>query len=851
MISKPALKWSDHLLPRLILPALVVSLGITGVVAGAKYFGWLQTLELDIFDRLIRLQGEWSDRPDPGDDERFLIVEINDEDLQQFRQIPLADDVVATALQNLQRHNPRVIGLDIYRNIPNPPGTERLATELVKPNVVNIYNPQYGLPIAADGSLVPNQGFNLVIIDPDNTQRRNLLALRNEGFELYAFSLMVSQMYLGVADYPVQLNEHSLMLGEHKIPTINQHSGGYLLPDSEVRGWQTLLEFSDQQQIAPSVTISEVVAGKVEPEMVRDKIILIGSTARSQKDNFITPYSRGRTDSHLTPGVFLHAQAIQRLLDTAAGQKRYFKYWTEGQELVWIFIWAMAGGASTWVFYRTKLFVGVSSGNLLLLLGCGYGAFLGNIWIPMAAPAIAFIGSWSSVLAYRLFYEEKYDVLTGLPNRGSFLRRIAFGATLFENQSMTGAIAVLSVDIDRFKSINESYGHYHGDTILKQVVQRLHSQLPADCQLARMGANEFGILVPNLDQDVDVVEIVEKIKGKLKEPFHLGEQKLYLTCSTGVALYPRETIVTAEDLWLQAHTAMNRAKTSRRGTYEIFAAGMQAQSLNRLTIESDLRQAIERQEFQLLYQPIFALDSGLLQGFEALVRWNSPTRGLVSPNRFISIAEETDLILPIGEWVLEEGCRQLKQWQRNLNLHEDFTISINLSSRQFSQNNLKATIERILTNTRLDARSLKLEVTESMVMEDIDETIRTLNDLKTLDIQLSIDDFGTGYSSLSYLNDFPVDTLKIDRSFVNRMGNDAASYAIPSAVIALGHNLGMDIVAEGIENISQFHILKQLNCQYGQGFFFAKPLKQEAAVKFIRKWHNHPFDPDLFVTTSS
>ncbi|OKH13412.1 EAL domain-containing protein [[Limnothrix rosea] IAM M-220] len=849
MISKPSLKWSDHLLPRLILPALVASLGITGIVVGAKYLGWLQTIELSVFDRMVRFQGTADKTPHEPDD-RFLIVEINDKDLQHFQQIPLTDDIVATALGNLQQHDPKVIGLDIYRNIPNPPGTERLTAELGKDNVIAIYNPQHGLPLQASGNMVNNQGFNLIVIDPDNVQRRNLLALRSERRELYSFGLLVTQTYLGEANHPISLHENGLKLGQHYFPAINKYSGGYHLPDSEVRGWQTLLQFSAQQQIAQSITISDLVYGNFDPELVRDKIVLIGSTAKTQKDTFVTPYSVSKTDGHLTPGVFLHAQAIQKMLDTVNGDDQFFAYWTEGQELVWIFFWASCGAASTWLFYRTRLFVGISVGSVLLLVGCGYLMFLGNVWIPIAAPAIALFASWSSVLAYRLFYEEKYDVLTGLLNRGSFLNRVTLTDFNPEHSNATGAIALLSVDIDRFKSINESYGHYHGDAILKQVVARIRTQLPQDCQLARMGANEFGIFVDNLATNTKVIELVDKIEQKLKEPFRIDEQKLYLTCSTGVALHSKEENIAAEDLWLQAHTAMNRAKKSRRGNYEIFAAGMQAQSLNRLTIESDLRQAIENEEFQLVYQPIFTLDSGLLKGFEALVRWHSPTRGLVSPNRFISIAEETDLILPIGQWVLAEGCRQFKQWQKDLDLNKNLTISINLSSRQFSQSNLKASVEETLQHAGLHASSLKLEVTESMVMDDIQDTIKTLNDLKTLDVKLSIDDFGTGYSSLSYLNDFPVDTLKIDRSFVSKITTADNSLAIPRAVIALGHNLGMDIVAEGIENISQFQILKTLGCEYGQGFFFSKPLSKEDATLFIQKWNNHPFDPDLFATTT-
>ncbi|NJN73410.1 MAG: EAL domain-containing protein [Limnothrix sp. RL_2_0] len=835
MISKPFFKWSDHLLPRLILPALIASLGITGAIAIARNLGWLQNLELTIFDRMVRLQ------PDSELDDRFLVVEIRDADLQAFRQIPLTDEIIATALATIQKHNPRVIGLDIYRDIPNPPGTELLKAQLNRENVILIENLSPDTTVPRPPEVAARSGFNVFVIDPDNVQRRNMLAVQTDKIYL-SFGLLVAQTYLGADQYPVDLDGQGLTFGPHYFPAINTNSGGYQLPESEAKGWQTLLTFASEANISPSINISDLLVGNFEPDDIADRIVLLGSTAASQKDSFLTPYSASRTDGHMTPGVFLHAQAIQQILKTVDSGNHFFAFWTEGQEIVWIFAWACFGGASTWLFYRTRLFIAVSAiGSLGLVLG-GYGLFLMNVWVPVAAAAIALVASWSSVLAYRLFYEEKYDVLTGLPNARYFLDQLSKINQSLPHGNVERQIAVLSLDINRFKSINESYGHYYGDMVLKQIVKRISDLIEDGIVLARIGANEFGILIKSPKLKQEVIDIIHAIEKSLNEPFCIEHKQHYLTCSTGVAFYQKDELITPEALWLKAHTAMNRAKQSHKNHYKIFAEGMQTQSINRLTIESDLRQAIANQEFELLYQPIFSLKTDIIKGFEALVRWNSPSRGVVSPNDFINIAEETDLIIPISQWVLEEGCRQFKEWQDELGLDASITISINLSSRQFSQNNLKKQVEEILERTGLDPSALKLEITESTVMDDIEEAARMLKELKTINVRLSVDDFGTGYSSLSYLSNFPIDTLKIDRSFVDKIKKDNDSLAIPNALVMLGHSLGMDIIAEGIETPEQLEILKKIGCEFGQGFYFSKPLNKKDATRFIKRWSHNKFD---------
>jgi EAL domain-containing protein (putative c-di-GMP-specific phosphodiesterase class I) len=315
----------------------------------------------------------------------------------------------------------------------------------------------------------------------------------------------------------------------------------------------------------------------------------------------------------------------------------------------------------------------------------------------------------------------------------------------------------------------------------------------------------------------------------------LNQQEISTTVSIGIAISEPEEAIQADDLIRNAHTAMNRAKALGKDRHEIFSAGMRTQVINRLQLESDLRQAIKKQEFVLYYQPILDLKTETIIGFEALVRWQSPERGFVSPGEFIPLAEETGLIIPLGEWILKQACQQMHQWHQQFSREIPLIISVNLSIRQFSQPNLVEMVAQTIRETNLVPNSLKLEITESMVMDNVESAIEILESLKALNLRLSMDDFGTGYSSLSYLHRFPMDTIKVDQSFVRRIKDNGDDSEIARTVVMLGHNLGMDIIAEGIETVNQKQILQSLDCEYGQGYLFSKPVPVELVPDLLRK----------------
>jgi len=430
------------------------------------------------------------------------------------------------------------------------------------------------------------------------------------------------------------------------------------------------------------------------------------------------------------------------------------------------------------------------------------------------------------------------DPLTGLPNRILFMDRL--GRSI-ERARRHGdyVFAVLSLDLDRFKLVNDSLGHLLGDQLLIAIAQRLESCLRsadtvarfgADHTIARLGGDEFTILLEDITHVSDAIRVAERLQKNLSLPFELDGREVFSSASIGIAT--SETgYDQPEDLLRDADTAMYRAKVLGKARCEVFDTEMRDQAVARLELETDLRRAVERQEFELHYQPIVWLETNTMTGFEALIRWRHPERGVVSPADFISVAEETGLILPIGSWVLREACRQLRTWQSNDCASSGLTIHVNLSGKQFMQPDLTGQIAAILGETGLAASSVTLEITESTIIENIESVVAILQQVKALGVRIAIDDFGTGYSSLSYLHRFPIDSLKIDRSFVSAMSTDRSE--IVRAIVGLAHNLRMDVIAEGVETAVHAAQLRELRCEYGQGHFFSEPLDSQGAIRFM------------------
>ncbi len=425
----------------------------------------------------------------------------------------------------------------------------------------------------------------------------------------------------------------------------------------------------------------------------------------------------------------------------------------------------------------------------------------------------------------KLVHDALYDILTGLPNRISLMERLRRTGEL-TNQEQQYLFAVLFIDLDRFKMINDSLGHAVGDLLLCEIAHRLINCLRPEDTIARIGGDEFVILLEDVKNHDNAIAVAERILQELSTPFNLEGREIFTTASIGIT-FSSTTFKHPEDLLRDADLAMYRAKTQGRGRYEIFHPRMHTSAVALLEIETDLRRSLERQELRLHYQPIVSLRTNRLVGFEALIRWQHPQQGLIPPAKFVPIAEETGLIAPIGNWILREACTQMCQWQTQFPEWPALTINVNLSSKQFTPH-LVEQVHQILQETGLEAQYLKLEITESALMGNADSAIITLTQLKQLGIQLAIDDFGTGYSSLSYLHRFPIDTLKVDRSFIKKVDVDGEQLAIVRTIITLAWNLGMEVVAEGVETAKQLAQLRSLRCEYAQGYLFSKPADAEA-----------------------
>jgi diguanylate cyclase (GGDEF)-like protein/PAS domain S-box-containing protein len=428
----------------------------------------------------------------------------------------------------------------------------------------------------------------------------------------------------------------------------------------------------------------------------------------------------------------------------------------------------------------------------------------------------------------KLAYLAQFDSLTGLPNRHLFRDRLM--QAMARSKRSGNAMAVLFIDLDRFKLINDTLGHSAGDRLLKEATQRLQASVRASDTVGRFGGDEFGAIIADLAKPADASVVAQKIIDVLAQPFHLDGHESYVTASVGITLFPTDGDE-AGTLIMNADAAMYRAKEQGRNTYQYFTREMNERAMQRVKMETALRRAIERREFLLHYQPKVKIGSGELCGFEALLRWQQPERGLVPPLEFIPILEDTGLIVPVGEWVIEEVCAQIGRWQAS-----GFRVppvAINLSARQFQQKGLDETVRRVLGKSGVDAALIHFELTESLLMKEPEAAAKTLRGLKELGVMLSVDDFGTGYSSLSYLKRFPIDALKIDRAFIRDVTVDPDDAAITFAIIGLAHSLKLNVIAEGVETRDQLDFLETHGCDEMQGFLFSRPVPAEECARML------------------
>jgi diguanylate cyclase (GGDEF)-like protein len=429
------------------------------------------------------------------------------------------------------------------------------------------------------------------------------------------------------------------------------------------------------------------------------------------------------------------------------------------------------------------------------------------------------------------------DALTGLPNRQLLNDRI-IQAIAYANRS-NHLVAVVFIDLDNFKLINDSLGHTAGDQLLKTIAVKLQAAIRPVDTLARLGGDEFVLILYDLPNEKYVSQEIDRINQVFNAPFFVNKREIFISYSAGFSLYPQDG-KNAETLLMNADVAMYRAKEQSGNSFQFYAPKMHAKINDRLLLESTMRHALEADEFYLLYQPQINLKTQQVFGMEALIRWSHPSMGMISPDKFIPLAEDTGLIVPIGEWIIKTACQQLKAYQDSG--LKNLTVAVNLSGRQFKDENLISTIRKILHNTRLAPELLELELTESVLMDNSEQLIAILDQLKSMGLKLAIDDFGTGYSSLSYLKRFPMDKLKIDQSFIKDIARGGDDSAIVKAIIYLGHSLNLQVIAEGIESKAQMDFLALNHCDEGQGFYYGTPLSAGDFKNFVEQ-HNQPTSP--------
>ena len=448
----------------------------------------------------------------------------------------------------------------------------------------------------------------------------------------------------------------------------------------------------------------------------------------------------------------------------------------------------------------------------------------------------SYIGFYSSAVylkdnSVQLKNSVYHDMLTGLPNRVLLHDRLPLLIShAKQNKKM---MAILLLDLNRFKLINDTFGYSTGDILLQTVATRLKSCVRDLDAVFRLGDDEFAIILEKIVQQQDIERVANRILSLCSQPFQLGEQELYVTISIGISIFPSDG-EEMEVMLKNAEAAMHRAKELGSNNYQHYKPTMNANAFNQLTLEHNIRKALRQNEFVVFYQPLIDLTSGNITGSEALVRWRHPDLGLISPAQFIPLAEETGLIISIGEWVLRTACHQARLWQNMFG--KPLTISVNLSARQFQQQDLVSVVNSALENANLKPEFLELEITESLGMKNPELTLRTLNELKSKGIRISIDDFGTGYSSLSYLKRFPIDTIKIDRSFVSDIQSNTNDAAIVVAIIALAHSLKLKVIAEGVEKPEQAEYLREHGCEKVQGFLYSPPISSDSFEKLFLKF---------------
>jgi diguanylate cyclase (GGDEF)-like protein len=721
---------------------------------------------------------------DSGPDSRLLIVGLTDTDIETYGW-PLPDSKLAELLAKLHASSPAVIGLNMYRMQVE---SSELAQQINQENVFTItaVNDDKVIWDYKGNSLVPLErtGFSDLLIDPDNIIRRSLLfvdASEPGDSPYYSFALRIVLDYLSVPDTELEVDQDSLQIQGTEIPVLYKGDGGYQAIDDS--GYQLLLRYRDRLVPAKEISIGEILEDSFSSESVENKIVLIGSTNSSLRDSFFTPYSAGQKRDLSMHGVVLQAQIISHLLDIITNEKReIYNFLPVWSEPLILFVLTLVASLITWNIKRSVLKLFVCIGLILVILIISYGLLSILIWIPTAVLVLGTLLSISLTAGQRSLYQNYYDELTRFPKRQLFIDLVDKALTKGKSKNSHFPVTLAFLEIDRIKLINKSFGYRIGDEVLQLIATQLKSVLSLSARVARLGDCEFSIVFPDDSQSI-VQKSLEELQSRLSKPIDIDQHRLILKPQIGISVSTGEDYENADSLIRNAYLAMFKGKISTQSKSTFFSASMLADDARYLQLESSLLTAIEQENFTLFYQPIVSLESNSISYFEALIRWPQENGSFIPPDQFIPIAEETGLVIPIGEWVIKTACQQLREW-KSLFPNKHITVSINISSYQLNQPDLVQTIQAALAQNQLEGHDICLEITETMVMQDINHSINLITCLKKLGIQISLDDFGTGYSSLSYLHRLPLDTIKIDKSFVGQM-DKSLEVSTPSATILI------------------------------------------------------------------
>lgn len=822
------------------------------LVFGLRWLGWLQPSEWAAFDLYIQL------RPIEPVDERIIIVGVEESDIRYLGKWPTSDRILAQILRKIRAQQPKVIGLDLYRDVQVGDGYAELE-EVFKntPNLIGIeksIGDRFNTIIAPPPALkaLGRVSANDVIVDPDGRLRRAFLYPMPEGNKkLPSLGLAVSLVYLkGMGIEPQSSKSGDLQLGKTVFKPLENTDGGYIRTDAG--GYQVLMNYHGSSLKFRQVSLEDILENRIDPQLMRDRIVLIGAQTPSLNDIFYTPYSSNFiTSPTQISGVEFQANIVKMILGAVLDDRPIFKVWTDVGEELWIISWALIGATIIWILSTRRLLLLISSVFLFsfFLIGSTYLLFLAGWWIPITPCLFTYIGSMLVMQSYTyihrlrelntalvdsielLAHDASHDALTGLPNRILFMDRVEH-AIKYSKRHPEYVFAIFFIDLDRFKMINDSLGHSVGDLFLQAIGQVLQDCLRSIDMVARLGGDEFTILIDDIQDVNEALVVADRILNKFLSPIFIQNQAIFPSASIGIVINTQD-YNSYIDLLRDADIAMYRAKSLGKGRYTLFDQEMYEQTLRLTQLESELHYALEHKEFELYYQPIISLETDTLSGFEALVRWKNPKRGFISPVEFIPLAEDTGLIVAIGDWVLKEACQQIQTWQHKFPEAANLKMCINLASQQIREPDLLDKLDDILFQTGIDGSSIRLEITETTLMDQGEQTINKLAQLRAREIQLSIDDFGQGYSSLSYLHRFPINILKIDRAFVTQMSDGGENIAIVQTIIMLAHTLKMSVVAEGVETMQQVEILKLLGCEFGQGFLFSQPLPAITAEQVI------------------